>query len=457
MKEYYLGCDASKGYGDFVIINAQKKTMVENFQLDDTFTGHNYLYQQLESFLKDHPNARLSAGIESTGGYENNWYAAFTRFQASLNIRIAHINPVGITHDSKAGQQRNTTDKISARNIAEYMIRHPEKVDYTTESPMMGLKRQWRYIALLNKQLVQLLNHLEILIYTSNPELLAYCRNGFQGWMFRLLLKYPTAKELASARVKTVSKIPFINEDRAAKLIAKAKTSVASSVDEISSQIISSTVSQILHLKKMIKMQMDQMEETCWVPEVALLTSCTGVGKSTALVLMIYIENIERFASSKKLAAYFGLHPEYRLSGDGKKGRFRMSKRGHPEPRKLLYMAALSAMKANPLIKEIYNNKVAQGMAKRAAIGVCMHKLIRIVFGMLKNNTPFNAEIDLSNRHKDEKQTEPKRKDKNRRLQSYDSDAPISRRQNTKRMEQRLSQDGALPSRSGSNLAPSLK
>lgn len=454
MNEFYLGCDASKGYGDFVILNDQKKTMVENFQLDDTFTGHNHLYQQLEVFLKCHPGARLSAGIESTGGYESNWYSAFARFGVSLNIRVAHINPVGIANESKASQQRNTTDKISARNIAEYMIRYPEKVDYSTENPLISLKRQWSYIALLKKQLTQLLNHLEILVYTSNPELLVYCRNGVQGWMLQLLLKYPTARKLASARVKTVSNIPFISEQRAAKLIEKAKTSVASTVDDISSQLVSSTVTQILHLKKVIKIQTDQLEKTCSLPEVDLLTSCTGIGKITALVLMIYIGTIERFASPKKLAAYFGLHPEYRLSGDGKKGRFRMSKKGQPEPRKMLYMACMSAITTNSLLKEIYTGKVEQGMARKAAIGVCMHKMIRLVYGMLKHNTPFDAEIDRTNSQNSKNKVASKRQDKSRRLQGYENDAPISRRQNAKRMEQRPSQDGGLPSRTGSGLAP---
>ena len=37
---YYLGIDVSKGYADFVIINDKKKTVLDNFQLDDTFDGH---------------------------------------------------------------------------------------------------------------------------------------------------------------------------------------------------------------------------------------------------------------------------------------------------------------------------------------------------------------------------------------------------------------------------------
>lgn len=451
MNPFYLGCDVSKGYGDFVIIDAQKETLVENFQLDDTFEGHTCLYKQLESLLKKHPGAKISAGIESTGGYENNWYHTLIKFQTTLDIQTAHVNPVGITHDSKAGLQRNGTDKISARNIAEYLIRHPETICYNKENPFASLKKQWGFISLLKKQVTQLLNQLESLLYTSNPELLVYCRNGVQNWVLQVARQYPTARKLALARSNTVVKIPFVTKERAEKLIATAKKSVASAVDEVSEQLVLSTVNQILFMKKNIAIQEAQLVKTCSMPEVDLLMSFIGIGKCTALVLMLYIGSIERFSSAKSLAAYFGLHPEYRISGDDKKGRFRMSKKGQSEPRKLLYMAALSAIQANPLIRDIYKAKVEQGMAKKAAIGVCMHKIIRIVYGMLKSNTPFNPEIDLHNRNKAEKKPAVKRQDKSRRFHSYDTSAPISRRQNLKRMEQRLSQDGISPSHAGSD------
>ena len=37
MKNLYLGCDASKGYADFVIINENHDIIESNFQLDDCF------------------------------------------------------------------------------------------------------------------------------------------------------------------------------------------------------------------------------------------------------------------------------------------------------------------------------------------------------------------------------------------------------------------------------------
>jgi transposase len=136
MQTFYLGIDVSKGYADFIILNSQKKVVVsqkkvvvENFQLDDTFDGHCLLYELLSHFFRDHPESMVSAAVESTGGYENNWYNALLAFQGSLNLQTARLNPLGVYHDSKAEMKRNVTDKISAKSVAEYMIGHPEKVE----------------------------------------------------------------------------------------------------------------------------------------------------------------------------------------------------------------------------------------------------------------------------------------------------------------------------------------
>ena len=150
---------------------------------------------------------------------------------------------------------------------------------------------------------------------------------------------------------------------------------------------------------------------------------------------MLEIGSVERFATAKKLASFFGLHPIYKKSGDGKWG-FHMSKKGRVVPRQILYMVTLSAIRWNPFVKEIFANQLKKGMKKMAAIGVCMHKILRIIYGMLKNNQPFDPEIDKHNRLKQWQNSTKVSKDPGRRYQSHDSAAPISRRQTKKRKEQ---------------------
>ena len=435
MKPFYMGIDVSKGYADFMIINAQKKPVIQSFQLDDTFEGHQALYNIVGRFLSKHPDSMLFAGLESTGGYENNWYNSLVAFQGSLDIQTARLNPLGVKRNSQAGLKKNTTDKISAQNIAEYLVAHPEKVVYQQQDHLAGLRKQWGFIQMLTKQRTQFLNQFKGLLYTSNPELLRYCRTETPAWILKLAVKYPSAARLKKAKAKTVAKIPFISRERAQKLVADAKRSVASATDVTTEKLVVATAQQIIHLNKTIDEQTRQMIEACMVPEVELLKTFIGISDKSAIGLIIEIQTVERFAHVKKLVSFFGVHPVYKISGDGVGG-IKMSKQGRKQPRHILYMITLVAIKSNPLIKQIYEKHQKNGKHNMAAMGICMHKILRIIYGMLKHNKPFDPRIDIANRQRSGqiKKAAP-RKNANRRFQAYDTKAPVSGRQNKKRLE----------------------
>ena len=128
MSNYFLGGDVSKGYADFVLLDELKAVAEKHFTLDDTALGHQGLFHVLRTFCQKNPDAVIYAAVESTGGYENNWYHTLLKFQALLNIQTVRLNPLGVVHNSKADMKRNNTDKISAQSIAEYLISHFDKI-----------------------------------------------------------------------------------------------------------------------------------------------------------------------------------------------------------------------------------------------------------------------------------------------------------------------------------------
>ena len=439
MKTYYLGCDVSKGYADFVILDSNKKIVENNFQLDDTFNGHNQLYQILTDFYKQNPSSSILSAVESTGGYENNWFNTFAKLGEVLNLSVVRLNPLGVNYSQKANMNRAITDEISAYNIAEYLINHQSKIEPNTKSYYSSIRKQWVFVKLLVKQRVQLLNQLESIVYTANTEVLTYCKHSTPNWLLLVLKQYPTAKRLAKANVFSLVKIPFVSREKAEILIAKAKLSISSSNDQTTETIIKATVGQILQLAKVIAYHEKLMSESCNIPEVKILESFNGIGAYSAVGLLLEIGAVERFASSKKLASFFGLHPTLKNSGDGRAAS-RMSKKGRREPRVILFNIARTSITYNPLIKEIYEKHVKRGMPKMAALGVVMHKILRIVFGMLKNKQSFDPTIDRKNQEKCEPKKEVEKISKARRYQSYDTQAPVSRRQGSKRKEEKKSQ-----------------
>ena len=87
------------------------------------------------------------------------------------------------------------------------------------------------------------------------------------------------------------------------------------------------------------------------------------------------------------------------------------------------------------------------------AAGVVMHKLLRIIYGILKNKTTFNAKTDEQNQQKSDekqKQNEQKLKEVNKiskqnkhRFQEATTQAPISRRAEQRIKKQIASQTSA--------------
>ena len=435
MTPFYLGIDVSKGYADFQLLDEHRQPMLASFQLDDTHEGHQQLEHILTNFFKDHPQACLYAAVESTGGYENNWFARLLRFQEKLPIQVARLNPEGVKAYARGCLQRTGTDAISAIRIAEYLMVHPDKVNYHPTHELRGLRKQLGLIRMLTKQHTQLLNQMESLLYGACPELLTFCRQGMPKWLLSLIRQYPTAPKLAKARAKTIAKIPYITIERANQLIQLAKNSIATETDEATEFVITATANQIAQLNATIKQLAQQLEKQCQLPEVKLLTSFPGISTLTAISLILEIGSIHRFKSAKKLAAFFGLHPVYHQSGD-KKGQVRMSKKGRKEPRRILFMTAMNASINNPTIKAVFDKHTQKGMKSIAAIGVCMHKITRIIFGMLKHNTPFDPEIDRCYQERSHPKDAKPKNNPARRFQTFDEKAPISNRQNKKRREQ---------------------
>jgi transposase len=458
MNNFYLGGDVSKGYCDFIILDEEKKTALKSFQLDDTAKGHHLLNNILIDFVSEHPDSVILAGVESTGGYENNWFESLWELQDRIKISVARINPIGTHHSSKASLNRVVTDKNAARNIAEYLINYKDKISFKKNDKFSALRRQWKFVRMLTKQRTQLYNQLQSNLYNANPELLRYSNYGYPKWLLRVIIQYPTARDLSKARISTLSSIPYLNEAKAANLINRAKSSVASATDDITGDLITSLVKQIINLTKLINKQSRLIADNCQLPEIEILKSFKGIGDYSAIGLMLRIVSVENFSNTKKLASFFGLHPVWKESGDGTSG-MHISKQGSKEARCILYNVALSAITNNPLIKEIYARHCSKGMKKKKAIVVCMHKILRIVYGMLKNNECFNPEKDKANSENMLNNNQIKKAviSKLRRYQQTDSDAPISNRQYRKRKEQEKSQNEIISLNTGSVSHSSIK
>ncbi len=458
----YLGGDVSKGYADWVILSEKKQTVLENFQLDDTYAGHCKLYSALEAYFGKHLGLEMYAAVESTGGYENNWYNTLKSYQKVFNLKVVRINPLGVNYNRRASMKRNVTDAISAVSIAEYMINHPENIAYDQDEKWKTLCRHWNFVEMQKQQRVQTINQLETILYCANPTLMRYKKGDLPNWLLELIIQCPTADKLARAKPERLAKIPYLSLVRAKELVTEANQNIASATDRNAEILVTQIALQIKSFDQNIKSQMELIERDLICPEIELLKSFKGISTISAIGLLLEIETIERFPTVKGFSCYFGLHPKFKQSGDKIIG-VRMSKQGSKNMRKILFNIAKGAITYNPLITEVYEKKISHGMSKMAAIGVCMHKILRIIYGMLKNKQAYNPLIDKQNyerskeKQQDKLQQENTNIDKSRRYQEFDVKAPISRKQTKKRREHDLSQCEITSHSTGSTCSSETK
>ena len=93
------------------------------------------------------------------------------------------------------------------------------------------------------------------------------------------------------------------------------------------------------------------------------------------------------------MAAFAGLAPRIHQSGSSVRAQSRLCKVGSARLRKGLYFPAMSALRHNPLIRDLGARLSAQGKCKMVILGAAMRKLLHIAYGVLKSGKPFDANL----------------------------------------------------------------
>lgn len=154
----------------------------------------------------------------------------------------------------------------------------------------------------------------------------------------------------------------------------------------------------LAHLQEQIKAletQLDQLAKTHHADLYANLQTIPGVGRKTALCLLVITRGFSRFDSPKELASFVGLAPRVFVSGTSVKGKGHICKLGNGRIRQLLYMASMQAKKANPACKALYDRLVAGGKPKLVALIAVAHKLVRQCFAVAKQGVVFDKKLAL--------------------------------------------------------------
>lgn len=157
--------------------------------------------------------------------------------------------------------------------------------------------------------------------------------------------------------------------------------------------VVKSLTSSLKNLKKESDLLEKTLLELVKIDHQEMLTkveSIPGIGRKTAMMLLVLTDGFTRFENSGQLCSFCGLTPNIRQSGTSIKGRSSITKMGNAKMRKAMYMCSLTAHKCNQACKALYDRIVNQGKSKKLALIAVCNKLLKQAFAIANSGVEYN-------------------------------------------------------------------
>jgi len=182
-------------------------------------------------------------------------------------------------------------------------------------------------------------------------------------------------------RIKLQIKVPinearkFVDESIRKMVMQNCRKTLKSLSEDIRG--IEREIDQLIRGDKELKQQMQ------WA------SSVTGIGKITAANIIAATGEFERINDVRKFACYAGIAPFEHSSGTSVRGKTRVSKMANMTMKRLLHLAAMTAIQHCDDLKLFYYRKVAAGKNKMSVLNAVRNKLISRVFACVKGKRNY--------------------------------------------------------------------
>ena len=138
--------------------------------------------------------------------------------------------------------------------------------------------------------------------------------------------------------------------------------------------------------RQIVRQILKTLKEAGWRSDFQRCRAIEGFGEviSAAMTMAFHRGS---FKNSDAFVAFLGLDVRVRDSGNSR-GKRKLTKKGDPELRRLLYLAAMNAIKYNPW-KALYQRYLDRGFKKTQALIIIARKLARLAFALMKNQDEY--------------------------------------------------------------------
>lgn len=384
--------DIGKGF-HYAYFRSPDGKDINPFPICNSRKDFDKFWTRVNQFKNEHKLEDIVVGFESSGPYAEPLF----HYLRKKPVKLVQINPM---HSKRVkeltGNSPNKTDKKDPRVIADVITLGHALSLVVPEGAAAQLRRLTQARERTLKRRTAAVNQIQDLIFIIFPEFLSIMKGIATKTAFYLIERYPAPEDIIAlgfeslaAEIMRVSR-GKLKRKRAEEIFNAAQISIGVSEGKRGILLeIEYLISQIGTDNKFISDLEKQMEEYLTkIPYSRSILSIKGVSIVTVAGLIGEVGDFRKFNTISEIMKLAGLDL-YEISSGRHKGQHRISKRGRSLIRKLLFFAAINAVKSKGIMHEPYQLMLDRGMLKMKALTAISRKLLGLIFALVRDNTVY--------------------------------------------------------------------
>ncbi len=373
---------------------------VPTFRFSNCGEGFKKFYRRLQQALEQFELTEVVVGFESTGPFAE----PLMHFLRKRGVRLVQVSPAHVKRVKElTDNSPNKTDEKDPTVIANVIELGAALTVVIPEGAAAELRRlsQARERTLANRNALH--NQLHDLVFVTFPEFLRVFPKLTRKSARMLVAECPTPAQLLKLRLEDLTeRLRRLSRGRWQHTHAEAIYRAAQeSVGVFEGQ--QSLALEIQHLirqyeaceKFLAEVETEMCSQLTHIPYSHFLRSLRGLGTVTLAGLVGEVGDFNNFKTVAELLKYAGLNL-FEISSGEHKGRRRISKRGRPLLRKLLFLAALNMVRAGGIMHARYQRYLDNGMVKLKALVAICRKLLGLILALVRQQCEYIANFQSS-------------------------------------------------------------
>ncbi len=386
---FIVGIDIAKRSHMVRIIDSDGKTVCKPFPIRNSCSGCNALLGRLRKLTNQ--KGEFIFAMEATSHY---WLALYTRLRRE-GYQVVVLNPIQTSAMREMLMQETKTDELDTLVIAETIRFGRYKASSVPQEKLLALRELCRNRFYLIDMGSDLKRKITALLDQVFPEFETQFDSIFCKSAVAVLKQYPTPDKLSRAQTgKLTEVLQAASNGRFGEWKARQLKELARDSFGIPDCEGAYSALLLLYLNQLQSFQdaaasLEHRIEELFAQFNSTLTTITGIGPVLGAVILSEIRDISCFASADKLAAYAGLNPKVKQSGETKSSAVHMSKRGSPYLRRAIWMAGAIAAQHDRMFRAYYEKKESEGLRYMNIIGHVSKKMTAVIFAVMRDNKVY--------------------------------------------------------------------